>query len=62
MAKLTALLDWSLYVDCSREQEEQHIGAVRLACHIGNSLDHLADWKVTFEYSDHKFMLAGVSY
>jgi hypothetical protein len=65
----TALLDWSLYVDCPNCEcnndlarpghDIEHDIARRI---FTNEWDKLAGWEVTCEHCGHQFLLDGVEY
>ena len=69
MAKLTALLDWGLHVDCPKcglpndLASGLHDTENTIARHIfSNAWDKLDGWEVTCEGCGHEFRIAGVSY
>lgn len=65
----TALLDWSLYVDCPECELSNNLASCLhdseydIARRIfTNEWDKLAGWEVTCEGCGHKFLLDGVEY
>ena len=68
-SKPTALLEWSLHVDCPKCEEandlasREHDGENSIAHHIfRNDWDKLAGWEVTCEHCEHEFMIERVEY
>ena len=67
--KPTALLDWSLYVDCPKCSlsnnlaSSLHDGENNIARHIfHNEWDKLEGWEVTCEGCEHNFTIERVEY
>lgn len=65
----TALLDWSLHVDCPKCAGSNDLASCRhdvehdIARRIfTNDWDKLAGWEVTCEHCEHEFLLGGVEY
>jgi hypothetical protein len=65
----TALLDWSLYVDCPNCELSNNLASAKhdaeydIARRIfTNDWDKLAGWEVTCEGCGHEFLLDGVQY